>query len=436
MRLGIDVGRATTAAVLTDTAGRVVGRALADSAPTTAVSLRRALARLGPLPGTVRAVAVVCDLARRPLVPRRVAALRISPGCHPALGPFVGWPPEARAAVAGPYRTVDGGSSVTGRPLAALDRVATADFAHRARAAGVTAFAVCAAGAPTAHGPELEAAGIIADSVPDAALSLSYEIGSPGLRERENATVLNAALGGWAGELVQDCRRALRSAGIDAPLLFARDSGGLVSADYFRRHPVIATSPATPCAARGAAARTGSERAVVVDAGAGSVRCLTVVDGEPVRHERPYPGALGVRVQLRAPEVTEPAEGTADEIRAVVARLGERVPGAPVIRTGGGAEAFADTGAPESLFDAARHAARADCRAEIEHIVSAAGRAELDQLLDAARGHALSLAIAAGAAPATVRVRTLTHAPVAYLPAGVHRVTVQATGEPFTDVPS
>ncbi|MFE2736691.1 hydantoinase/oxoprolinase family protein [Streptomyces sp. NPDC059349] len=430
------MGRATTAVVLTDAAGQVIGEALADSAPTTAVSLRRALARLGPPPGPVRAVVVVCDLARRPLVPRRVAALRISPDSHPALGPFVGWPRKARAAVAGPFQAVAGGSSVTGQPLAVLDRRATADFAHRARAAGVTAFAVCAAGAPAAPGPELEAAGIIAENVPDAALSLSHEIGSLGLRERENATVLNAALGGWADELVQDCRRALRSAGIDAPLLFARDSGGLVSADYFRRHPVIATSPASPCAARGAALRTGSEQAVVVDVGAGSVRCLTVGDGEPVRHERPYAGALGVRVQLGAPDATEVAQEAADEIHAVVARLGEQVPGAPVIHTGGRAEVFEAVSEPEGQFDAARHAARADCRAEIEHIVSAAGRAELDHLLDAARGHALSLAIAAGAAPATVRVRTLTHAPVAYLPAGVHRVTVQAAGEPFTDVPS
>ncbi|MGW1003117.1 hydantoinase/oxoprolinase family protein [Streptomyces sp. NPDC002520] len=436
MRLGIDVGRATTAAVLTGPgpADRAVAEAVVASAPTTTVSLRRVLARLGPLPGRVRAVSVVTDLARRPPTPRRVAVLRISPNSHAALGPLVGWPQPVHAEVAGPYEVVAGGSSVTGRPLAALDRRAVTGFALRARAAGVTAFALSAAGAPTVPGPELEAAEIIAEAVPDAVLSLSYEIGSPGLRERENATILNAALGGWADELVQDCRRALRSARIDAPLLFARDSGGLVSADYFRRHPVIATSPATSCAARGAVARTGSGQAVVVDAGARSVRCLTVVDGEPVRHERPYPGALGVRVQLGAPDVTEWAQGTgAEEIRALAARLAERVPGAPVIHTGGRAAVFAGAPVAEGRFDAARHAARADCRAEIEHIVSAAGRAELDHLLDAARDQALSRAIAAGAAPATVRVRSLTHAPVAYLPAGVHRVTVQAAGEPLMD---
>ncbi|MGW1179884.1 hydantoinase/oxoprolinase family protein [Streptomyces drozdowiczii] len=431
MRLGIDVGRATTAAVLTGPAGRIAGRALADSAPTRAVSLRRVLAGLGRLPAPIGAVAVVCDLGRRPVAWRRVAVLRIAPGAHPALGPFVGWPDAARAAVAGPHLVVTGGSSLTGRPLATLDRRAVAGFARRAREAGITAFAVCAAGAPGAPGPELEAAQVIAENAPDAVLSLSYEIGSPGLRERENATVLNAALGGWADSLVRDTRHALRSAGIDAPVLFARDSGGLVSADYFRRHPVIATAPATPCAARGAAARTGARQAVVRDAGAGPVRCVTLVDGEPVRHERPHPGPLGVRVQLGAPEITEAPAGT-EALGAVTDRLAERVPGAPVLTTGGGSGTPADGDTPEEAFDAARYAAGADCRAEIEHIVAAAGTAELDQLLAAARDHALSLVIAAGADPATTKLHTFAHAPVAYLPAGVHRVTARATGEPVT----
>ncbi|MGW2077442.1 hypothetical protein ACWCOW_11020 [Streptomyces sp. NPDC001939] len=430
MRLGIQVGRGTTAAVLTEAGpgGPVVARAVVPSAPTVAACLRRVLARLGAPPDRVRTVALVTDLARRPAALQRVAAVRISPDFHAALGPFVGWRQTVVDAVAGPYETVAGGSSVTGQPLAPLDRRAVAAFASRARSAGITGFALSAAGAPTDPGPELEAAEIIAVAVPDAVLSLSHEIGSPGLRERENATILNAALGGWAEELVQDCRRALRSAGIDAPLLFARDSGGLVSADYFRRHPVVATSPAVPCAARGAVARTGGERALVVYEDARATRCLAVADGEPVRHDRPYPGALGVRVQLGAPDVAEvAADAGADEVAAVVARLAERAPGAPVLRTGPDAEAA------EAPFDAARHVAGAECRAEIERIVSAAGRAELDHLLDATRGHALAQAVAAGAAPGTVRVRSFAHAPVAYLPAGVHRVTVQAVGEPFAD---
>ncbi|WP_306312245.1 hypothetical protein, partial [Streptomyces hydrogenans] len=66
MRIGIDVGRATSTAVLVDAAGRVLAEAVVDSAPRTGLCVRRALAALGPLPGPVGAVAVVTDLARRP----------------------------------------------------------------------------------------------------------------------------------------------------------------------------------------------------------------------------------------------------------------------------------------------------------------------------------------------------------------------------------
>ncbi|MFB7592457.1 hydantoinase/oxoprolinase family protein [Streptomyces sp. NPDC056169] len=486
MRIGIDVGRATTTAALADATGRVVAEAVVDSAPRTAVCLRRVLAALGPLPGPVGAVAVVTDLARRPPRPRPVAVLRIAPSCHPALAPLADWPEAARAAVGAMTAVVGGGSAVTGRPLAPLDRAAVSAFAARARDAGLSVFAVCAAGAPARPEPELEAAAVLAAAVPGATLSLSYEIGSAGLRERENATVVNAALGGWAEELVADCRTALRSAGVSAPLFFARDDGGLVSAEYFRRHPVIATAPAAACGARGALARAGFTpagstpagltppgltpaghasagltpsrlgpagltpsrlapagpapvglgHAVVIDAGARSVRCLVVRDGEPERTRVPVPGPLGVRLALGAPDIVEiVGESPAGSVAAQAARLRERLPGSATLYTGGAAESV---GAPPAdaatraarLTDAARYAARAECRVELEQVVSAAGRAELDQLLAAARDHALSRCVAAGAAPDSVRVEGLAHAPVAYLPAGVHRVTVRAAGEP------
>ncbi|MEV6355731.1 hydantoinase/oxoprolinase family protein [Streptomyces hydrogenans] len=489
MRIGIDVGRATSTAVLVDAAGRVLAEAVVDSAPRTGLCVRRALAALGPLPGPVGAVAVVTDLARRPPRPRPVAVLRIAPGSHAALAPLADWPEAARTALGGLTGVVAGGSAVTGGSLGPLDRDGVAAFAARARDAGVRVFAVCAAGAPARPGPELDAAAVLAAAVPGAAISLSYETGAAGLRERESATAVNAALGGWAEELVADCRAALRSARIAAPLCFARDDGGLVSAEYFARHPVIATAPASGCAARGALARTGLDRAVVVDAGARSVRCLVVRDGEPERSTRLLPGPFGVRLALGAPEIVETGGAEAATVPATVARLRERVPGAAVLYTGGRAEAFgapagpaepaagdrepgtggpgtrtdartvvltgagagartdARTGAAQPttgtapaphghrsrLTDAARYAAGADCRIEVEQVISAAGRAELDQSLAAVRDHALSRCVAAGAAPGSVRIESLTHAPVAYLPAGVHRVTVRAAGAPAPD---
>ncbi|MFJ5044164.1 hydantoinase/oxoprolinase N-terminal domain-containing protein [Streptomyces sp. NPDC088719] len=420
MRLGIDVGRATTVAVATRADGTVAARARVDSAPAFAASVRSVLAALGPLPGPAASVAVLTDLRHRPTDTRPVAVLRIAPPSHPALAPATG-PARLTGRVAG-------GASVTGTPLAPLDREAVLAFARRAADAGVTAFAICAAGAPARPGSEHAAAAIVAEVLPRAALSLSHEIGSTGLRERENATLANAALGAWADRLVADAGRALTAHGVTAPLYFARDDGGVVSAEYFRRHPVIATAPAACTAARGAALRTGARRALVVDAAAHAVRCVTVVDGEPERAE-PGPGPFGLRMDLGGPRTTvlPYASGAFDpqEARHLVERERERLPDAEVVWTGGAAPA-----GPDSADDAARFAARADCGVEIEQIVVATGRAELEALLEAARGHALSRAVAAGATPGSVRVDRSTHTPVSYLPAGVHRVRIRATGLP------
>lgn len=422
MRLGIDVGRATTVAVAVRPDGEAACRAVVDSVPALGDCLRSVLAALGPLPAVPVAVTVVTDLGRRPVDPNPVAVLRIAGASHPALAPSPG-PARLTGRVAG-------GASVTGTPLAPLDQNAVYAFALRAADEGLSAFAICAAGAPAHPEPERAAASTIAQVLPRAMLSLSHEIGSAGLRERENATVANAALGVWAEELVADAGRALAAHGITAPLYFARDSGGVVSAEYFRRHPVIATAPATCSAARGAALRTGPKRALVVDAAADAVRCVPVVDGEVERAE-PGPGPLGLRMDLGGPRMTvlpyAAGEFDAQVVSALVAREQERLPDAEVVWTGGKAPS-ADRS--ETVTDAALWAARADCGVDFEQIVVATGRSELEALLEAARGRALSRAVAAGATPGSVRVDRMTHTPVSYLPAGVHRVRIRATGQP------
>ncbi|MGW6710198.1 hypothetical protein ACWGDE_35655, partial [Streptomyces sp. NPDC054956] len=100
MRLGVDVGRVTTVAVLVGPEGRTVARAVVDSVPGLGECLRAALAELpGDRTGEVDAVGLTTDLERRASRLRPVAALRIAPPSHPSLGPLAGWP--ARAPPAG-----------------------------------------------------------------------------------------------------------------------------------------------------------------------------------------------------------------------------------------------------------------------------------------------------------------------------------------------
>ncbi|MES9555048.1 MULTISPECIES: hypothetical protein [unclassified Streptomyces] len=200
---------------------------------------------------------VVClttDLDCTPASPSPVAVLRISPACHPALGPA--------PRPGGLTRVVAGGSSLTGRQLAPLDRGGVEAFVREAAAASIASFAVCAAGSPARPGPELTAASVIARLLPGAHITLSYEIGTPGLRERENAAAANAALGTWAEHLTDTAGRTLRARGITGPLFLAGDDAGLVSAEYLRRYPVIATASAPSTSRICGSPRTGRRPAL------------------------------------------------------------------------------------------------------------------------------------------------------------------------------
>ena len=77
---------------------------------------------------------------------------------------------------------------------------------------------------------EEEAAAVLAAELPDAAISLSHEIGRIGLLERENATIMNACLRGLAAQIVAAFHAALAELRIDAPVYLSQNYGTLMAA--------------------------------------------------------------------------------------------------------------------------------------------------------------------------------------------------------------
>ncbi|MEU7893209.1 hypothetical protein AB0B45_10095 [Nonomuraea sp. NPDC049152] len=285
--------------------------------------------RTGGLPEEIRAACVAVDLDAAPAAP--VAAIRVGGPCPPVLAPHVPHP-------GGTATIVRGGHSLTGRSLAALDADAVRAFAA---GCGLVDFAVTATGSPALADHELAVAGLVAAEVPGARITLSYEFGRPGLREREREAIRNASLRPEA-ERVADMAASWLP-GI--PVYFARTGEGLVSAHYFRRYPLVCARGATAAALHGGAGPAASDS------------------------EADRPGA-------------------AVAFGATLA--------APV--------------------------------AEVERIVRARGRAELDRALDDARDEALTRVVSAGAAPGSARVEEMTVNPLSYLPDGLYRVRVTAAG--------
>src|ERR1700760_919311 len=143
--------------------------------------------------GTTHATNAV--LERRTL--RRVGVLTVGGPPPYSIRPMFGWPRGLVDAVSVGAEIVDGGIEFDGQDLSPLDTDAIARFLGRVggQADGVVITSVFA---PVSARHELLAAEVVKRELGEAQTSLSHEIGSDGLLERENAAILNGALAGVA----------------------------------------------------------------------------------------------------------------------------------------------------------------------------------------------------------------------------------------------
>src|SRR5260370_702759 len=200
-RIGIDVGGTNTDAVLLEDGGV----ACAIKTPTTAdvtAGIVTALAALaghrevgrgaidGVVIGTTHFVNAVVQ--RRDLA--RVAAIRIGLPASASLPPFCDWPAELAELVRGEVFILEGGHEYDGRPIVPFDETAMRRAARRIRECGIRSVAIAAIFSPLDPSCEERARVILSEECPDAAVTLSHHLGRIGLLERENATLLNAAL--------------------------------------------------------------------------------------------------------------------------------------------------------------------------------------------------------------------------------------------------
>jgi N-methylhydantoinase A/oxoprolinase/acetone carboxylase beta subunit len=308
LRIGIDVGGTNTDAVVVDAADCVLARAKVPTSSDVVSGVRAALAKvLVPPPrepviaamlGTTQCTNAVVQ--RHGL--RKVAIVRLGAPATAAVPPLADWPSDLRSVVSGPVTLVAGGHDYTGRELAPLDetgvRRAAAEAAERKMPLAIV-------GVFSAVNPEHErrAAEICAEVAgPQHPVSISSEIGSIGLLERENATVLNAALTDVAEIATRSFEEAVRAACGAEACYFTQNDGTLMELDYARRYPslMLASGPANSM--RGAAFLSGVANGLVVDVGGTTTDIGILVDGFP--REAPFVvDVAGVRTNFRMPDV-------------------------------------------------------------------------------------------------------------------------------------
>jgi N-methylhydantoinase A/oxoprolinase/acetone carboxylase beta subunit len=319
-RLGIDVGGTNTDAIIMDGADRVIAKAKVPCTPDITGGIMAAIDTVLKAPGaeprrithvmlgTTHATNAV--LERRKL--RRVAVVRLGGPATQSIRPMFEWPKDLAAAVSVGAEIVDGGIEFDGRDLSPLDTDALARFLGRVggSAQGVVITSVFA---PVSARQELQAADIVKRELGDVHISLSHEIGSLGLLERENATILNGALAGVANDVADAMRRALAAHHLQPATFFAQNDGTLMGLDHVLRYPVLTIGSGPANSVRGAAFLTNTADSLVVDVGGTSTDVGVLVNGFPRESSRGVEIG-GVRTNFRMPDLVTIALGGGTEV--------------------------------------------------------------------------------------------------------------------------
>lgn len=316
LRIGIDVGGTNTDAVALDASAVPVARTKVATTADITTGIRDALRRILAAPGVEAARvghvmvgtthATNAVLQRRDL--RRVAAIRIGAPASVAVRPMFGWPRDLHRQVSAGTQIVRGGVELNGDDSVPFDAEAVTRFCGEV-AGTAEAVAVSSVFAPVSPRHELLARDIIRRELGDVPLSLSHEIASLGLLERENATIINAALGHVARQIVAAIEGALEAFDLGhAVPYFTQNDGTLMSLEYTERTPVLTIGSGPANSLRGAAFLSGMADALVIDVGGTSTDVGALVQTFP-RESTFGVEVGGVTTNFRMPDLVSIAIG-------------------------------------------------------------------------------------------------------------------------------
>jgi hypothetical protein len=446
LRLAVAIGGTTSEAVAMDPRDRLIAQAEVDATDDLAAGIASviqdviAAAELDPalvarvILGTGRTL----TRALQERAVEHVAVIRIGSPLTLAVPPLAAWPPALRDAVSAGEVVVGGGVEYDGRATRALDE------RHITRFLGtledeVDGVAITGVFSPVAPDQELAAAAVVQRELgPDVRISLSHEVGTLGLIERENAAVLNAALAGHVRRVGAVLEDALRVERIAAEPFLSRNDGALMALQFAERLPVLMLDSGPANAMRGAVHLSGADDAVVVNAGGEAIEVGTVVHGLPRETTSPVEVA-GIRMGFRMPEVRRLLP---DPDRGALAEAIGRAAGdlrAPLVLAVGRAGKIVPERLPgvgRVLRPAAGEVATA-VGAAIAEVTGRADRISEDRLdrreeaLEAAREAAIELAVDAGADPDRLQVVSVDEKPLTYDVEPVVHIGVTVAGPPI-----
>ncbi|MBW2000004.1 MAG: hydantoinase/oxoprolinase family protein, partial [Deltaproteobacteria bacterium] len=310
-RLGIDVGGTNTDAVILDESNRVIAKCKRPTTEDISTGINQAvesvLTQREIDPGSIEHAMLGTTHATNAIVERKglakVGVLRLGAPCGLALPPMMDWPQDMSGHIGSNYKMVKGGYEFDGKVISQPDENEIESALKALKEVGIEALAVSCVFSPVNSDQEIRA-GEIAKEIfgDDFSISLSSEVGTLGILERENATILNAAILKIADKAYGAFQDILKRHHIAADLFITQNDGTLMSVDYARRYPVFTIASGPTNSIRGAAFLSGLSDCVVVDVGGTTTDVGILKSGFP-RESSIAVEIGGVRTNFRMPDL-------------------------------------------------------------------------------------------------------------------------------------
>ncbi|WP_213086641.1 hydantoinase/oxoprolinase N-terminal domain-containing protein [Savagea serpentis] len=309
IRLGIDVGGTNTDGVLMDESYRVITSMKTPTTDDVFTGIQTIIQQFASHPAVnledIQVATLGTTHCTNAIVERkqlnRVGVIRLSLPSGTTIPPFLGWPNDLVEALQPEIALIHGGYEYNGEPISHI-RHEELDHVIEQMRGKVESIAVCGVFSPVLQDQEKYVVEYLQRAFPNMPISMSSEIGSVGLIERENATILNAALMTTIRQVSQGFRRALKEAGIEAAIYLGQNDGTLMTGDYAEQYPIFTIACGPTNSIRGAAHLSNVDNAIVVDIGGTTTDIGVLVNSFP-RQTSLAVEVGGVRTNYRMPDI-------------------------------------------------------------------------------------------------------------------------------------
>lgn len=309
-KLGIDVGGTNTDAVIIDEHLAVIAEV---KHPTTddvydgiLSAIRQVIAKAGIDRSSIAQAMLGTTQCTNAIVERKnlakVGLIRIGAPATTGIPPMVDWPEDIQGIVED-WAVIRGGFEFNGQEIAELDTKAAAEFFNRVKGR-VQSIAISCVFSTIRNDQEAEVARLCRDIMgEDVHISISSEIGSVGLIERENATILNAALYRVAERFTEGFAKSLEEEGIvNAEIYLSQNDGTLMTMEHARRYPILTIACGPTNSIRGASYLSKQKNSIVIDIGGTTTDFGVIQNGFP-RESSVAATIGGVRTNFRMPDI-------------------------------------------------------------------------------------------------------------------------------------